>query len=152
LVNKPEFDGYAEIYYSGISIFSSFFIGYHGAAMEWKIEYLPDEKILYVKTNGLLTARSANLMVKEIVEAANCHQCDKQVVDHRETFFAFSLLEYYERPEINAKIGISYNWKIAMVFRELSQDTYFMETVFKNRGYNFRQFDDIEKAYMWVLA
>jgi len=119
--------------------------------MKWKIEYLPDEKILYVKTEGLLTAEVANLMVKEIVDSAACYQCDRQIVDHRNTSLAFSLLEYYERPAINMKIGISSKWKIAMVFRELTQHTQFMETVFRNRGYNFRQFDDIEKAKSWLL-
>ena len=120
--------------------------------MDWKIEYLESEEILYIKTKGVMTAEAANLMVSEIVKAAEYHQCDRQIVDHRETSFAFSFLQYYERPEVNAKIGISPKWKIAMVFKELSQDTYFMETVFRNRGYNFFQFDDVQKAREWVVS
>lgn len=120
--------------------------------MEWKIKYLLDEHILYVKTKGRVTADAANSMVKDIVEAAACHLCDRQIVDHRNSVFAFGLFEYYERPDINMKIGISRRWKIAMVFSELSKNTYFMETVFRNRGYNFRQFDDIEKARNWLLG
>ena len=119
--------------------------------MEWNIEYLLDAHLIYVKTKGILTANAANLMVKEIVKAADCHQCDRQIIDHRETSFALSLFEYYERPEVNSKIGISSKWKIAMVFKELNENTYFMETVFRNRGYNFCQFDDLEKARDWVL-
>jgi len=119
--------------------------------MEWKIEYLADEKLLYIKTKGVMTAKSANLMVRDIVEAAVCHQCDRQIVDHRETSFAFRLFEYYERPKVNSRIGISPKWKIAMIFRELNKDTLFMETVFKNRGYNFHQFDDMDAARAWVL-
>ncbi len=38
-----------------------------------------------------------------------------------------------------------------MVFGQLTQDTLFMENVFRNRGYNFRQFDDLEKARAWIL-
>lgn len=120
--------------------------------MEWQIEYILDERIIYVKTNGSVTAETANLMVKEIVEAAACHQCDRQIVDHRDSIFAFSLFEFYERPEVNMRIGISRKWKIAMVFRELNENTLFMETVFRNRGYDFHQFDDIEKARTWVLG
>jgi hypothetical protein len=100
----------------------------------------------------LLTTAAANLMVREIVDAAARYQCDWQIIDHRESSFAFSLFEYYERPEVNTKIGISPKWKIAMVFKELNQDTYFMETVFRNRGYNFSQFDDLEKAKTWLLG
>lgn len=119
--------------------------------MEWLIEYFADEDIIYVKTKGVLTAESANLMVEEIVRTAEFHQCDSQIIDHRETVIAFSLFEYYERPEVNSKIGISFKWKIAMVFSELTENTYFMETVFQNRGYNFCQFDDLENARKWLM-
>jgi hypothetical protein len=120
--------------------------------MEWHIEYLLDEHLIYVETQGVLTTESANLMVSDIVKAAADHQCNRQIVDHRKTTFALSMIEYYTRPEINSKIGISPKWKIAMVFKELNSNTLFMETVFRNRGYNFCQFDDIEKAKEWVLA
>ena len=119
--------------------------------MEWNIEYLVEEHLIYVKTKGILTTESANLMVEDIVKAAACHQCDNQIVDHRETTFALQLFEYYERPIVNSKIGISPRWSIAMVFKKLNNNTLFMETVFRNRGYNFCQFDDIEKARNWVL-
>ena len=120
--------------------------------MDWTIDYLLDENLLYIRTQGVMTRASANAMVKEIVEAAGCHHCDRQIVDHRKTTFAFSIMEYYERPAVNREIGISHTWKIAMVFRELNEDTRFMETVFRNRGYNFRQFDDLEEARTWVLG
>jgi hypothetical protein len=118
--------------------------------MEWTIEYIVDEDVLYVKTRGVLTRESANVMVEDIVRAAGLHKCSKQIVDHRETTFALKLLEYYERPIINEQIGISYSWKIAMVFKELNKDTYFMETVFRNRGFQFQQFVNIEDAKAWL--
>lgn len=121
------------------------------SSMEWQIEYNSDENFLHIKTSGVLTTESASAMVKDVVEAAKPHGCDRQIVDHRETSFALSLFDYYERPGVNRQIGMSYQWKIAMVFRELNEDTHFMETVFRNRGYNFRQFDDLEKAREWVL-
>ena len=120
--------------------------------MEWKIEYIADQEILYIKTSGILTREDANAMLKDAVQAMNEHGCYKQIVDHRETTFALTVLEYYERPNINKEIGMSYSWKIAMVFKELNDNTRFMETVFRNRGYNFHQFDDIEKAREWVLT
>lgn len=120
--------------------------------MEWLIEYLAGEDIIYVKTSGVVTPEPANLMVKEIVEAAACHHCDRQIIDHRNASFALSVFEYYERPDVNMKIGASRKWKIAMVFGKLTEDTFFMETVFRNRGYNFRQFDDVDKARVWLLS
>lgn len=120
--------------------------------MEWTIEYLADECILYIRTRGVMIRDVANAMVGEIVEAMQRYQCNLQIVDHRQTTLAFKLMEYYERPEINRQIGISTHWKIAMVFKELTSDTLFMETVFRNRGYDFRQFDDLNKAREWVLS
>ncbi len=118
--------------------------------MHWTIEYIADEDILYIKTSGVLTREPANAMVEEIVRAADTYQCNRQIVDHRETTFALKLLEYYERPALNQQIGISYSWKIAMVFKELNKDTYFMETVFRNRGFQFRQFLTVEEAKDWL--
>lgn len=120
--------------------------------MDWKIEYLADQCLLYIKTSGILTKEDANSMIKEVVVAMEKYACQKQLVDHRDTTFGLSVLEYYERPDVNREIGMSYTWKIAMVFKELNDNTRFMETVFRNRGYNFHQFDDIEKAREWVLS
>lgn len=120
--------------------------------MEWQIEYYSNEDYLHIRTKGVLTAESANAMVMEVVEAAARHHCDRQIVDHRNTTFALSFFEYYQRPEVNKGIGISQRWKIAMVFSEMGESTHFMETVFRNRGYNFRQFDDIGKAKEWLLS
>lgn len=120
--------------------------------MEWIIEYIAEQGLMYIKTKGILTRESANAMLKDVVQAMNQHQCCKQLVDHRETKFELSVLEYYERPQVNKEIGMSHVWKVGMVFKELNQNTNFMETVFRNRGYNFQQFDDIEEARKWVLS
>ena len=125
-------------------------IWYYDHPMEWKVEYLAAENILYVKTKGILTSESANEMVKEIVSAVSRFQCKRQIIDHRGTTFALTVSEYYQRPRINQEIGISRTWKIAMVFKELNQDTHFMETVFMNRGFTFRVFQDIDEAKAWI--
>lgn len=118
--------------------------------IDWTIEYLEEDNLLYIKTRGVLTMDAANSMVKEIVAATARYQCVNQLVDHRETRLDFNAVDYYERPDIDEQIGISHKWKIAMVFPELTEDTLFMETIFRNRGYNFHQFDDIEEARVWI--
>ncbi len=120
--------------------------------MEWQIEYLVDLKLLYIKTKGTVTNETANLMVSEIARAMEKHQCIFQIVDHRETVFDFKTLDYYDRPRVNQQLGMSRQWRVAMVFKKLTEETLFMETVFRNRGYEFRQFDDVEKAKVWVLS
>jgi hypothetical protein len=117
---------------------------------EWKIEYLTDEDILYVKSKGTIDTISANHMVKAIADAAIEHKCLTHLVDHRDTTFAFKLVDYYDRPTINEKLGVSRRFKTAMVFKQLTDDTRFMEAVFINRGYLLRHFTDIEKAKSWL--
>ena len=120
--------------------------------MEWTIDYLSVEHLLYIKTRGVMTRESANAYFRQIVDAVNTYKCTRQLVDHRETDFAFSIFEYYERPEVNRQLGLSYDWKVAMVFKQLDENTKFMETVFRNRGYNLHQFDNIDEARAWVLG
>ena len=117
---------------------------------EWKIEHLVEENILSVKTKGQMDVPSANAMVKAIADAAIEHQCYVHLIDHREMDFTFSLTDYYDRPSINEKLGVSRKFKTAMVFAKLTADTKFMETVFRNRGYNLLHFTDIEKAKEWL--
>ncbi|HND47357.1 MAG TPA: hypothetical protein PLL95_02275 [Anaerolineales bacterium] len=119
--------------------------------MEWHIEYIPEIALLYIKTKGILTNEKANQMVAEIALAMKEHQCLCQIVDHRETVFDFRTLDYYERPKVNQQLGMSKQWRVAMIFKQLSEETLFMETVFRNRGFEFRQFDDLDKAKEWVL-
>lgn len=120
--------------------------------MEWTIEYIVSEALLYVKTKGKLTKESANAMATEIVDAMEKHACQKQIVDHTDTEIKLTVVQFYERPEINEQIGMSHKWRIGVVFKELDENTYFMETVFRNRGFNLRQFDSLEKAKQWILG
>jgi hypothetical protein len=119
--------------------------------LEWTIEYLEEIDILYIKTRGVLTMKNSNQMVKEAIAAMEQHQCFKHIVDHRDTQFTLTIADYYQRPATNERLGLSRRSKIAMVFRELNENTQFMETVFTNRGYNFRQFCSLEEAKTWML-
>lgn len=120
--------------------------------MDWKIEYWADLEILYVQTSGVLNSENVNPMIAEVVEKMTRHRCKRQIVDHRKTEMDLSVLEYYQRPDINTQIGISRTWRIAMIFNEMTENTQFMETVFINRGFNFKQFFDLEEAKKWLLS
>ena len=117
---------------------------------EWKIDYLSEENILLLKSKGQMDVSAANAMVKDLAEAAQKYQCHHHLIDHRETVMTFSLPEYFERPVINEQLGISRLFRTAMVFSQLSEDTVFMENVFRNRGYNMRHFADMDEARRWL--
>ena len=118
---------------------------------EWTIEYLADENILYLKSRGIMDNSSANDMVKALADTAVEYECLTHLVDHQETTFALGFLDYFNRPAINRRLGVSRSFKTAMVFAQLTENTRFMETVFRNRGYNLRQFTDIDEAKVWLM-
>ena len=118
---------------------------------EWTIEYLAGENTLYLKSRGIMDSSSANVMVKALVDNAVEYKCSTHLVDHRKTTFALGFLEYFDRPAINQRLGVSRSFKTAMVFVQLTRDTMFMETVFRNRGYNLRHFTDIDEARVWLM-
>jgi len=118
---------------------------------EWTIEYLADENILYLKSRGIMDNSSANVMVRALADTAVEYECLTHLVDHRETTLALGFLDYFNRPAINQKLGVSRSFKTAMVFAQLTENTIFMETVFRNRGYNLRHFTDIDEARVWLM-
>jgi hypothetical protein len=117
---------------------------------EWKIEYLAVENYLLLTSQGSMDVPSANAMVQALVEAAEKYQCRNHLIDHRATTFAFKFTDYYERPAVNAKLGITRLFRTAMIFSKLTNETIFMENVFRNRGYNMRHFDDLDEALNWL--
>jgi len=117
---------------------------------EWKIKHQSKEDILLITSKGQMDVPSANAMVKAIAEAAVQYQCQTHIVDHRETIFLFNVSDYYDRPIINETLGISRKFKTAMLFSQLTDDTKFMETVFRNRGYNLRHFTNMDEAKAWL--
>jgi len=117
---------------------------------EWTIEYLPAENYLLLKSKGSMDVPSANAMVKALAEAAEKYGCLHHLIDHREMTFAFDMMDFYERPTVNAKLGISRSFRTAMVFSQLTAETAFMENVFRNRNYNVRHFDNMDEAIRWL--
>jgi len=118
---------------------------------EWKIAYLPNENYLLLTSQGIMDVPCANAMVKALAEAAKQYQCQNHLIDHRATTFAFKFTDYYERPTVNAKLGITRTFKTAMIFSKLTTETTFMENVFRNRGYNMRHFSNMDDALKWLM-
>lgn len=117
---------------------------------EWKIEYLGNEDILFLKSKGRMDVASANALVRDLVDAARRYQCNRHMIDHNDTIMTFSLPEFFECPAIYEQLGLSRYFKTAMVFSQLNEDTIFIENVFRNRGFNLRHFADMDEAKSWL--
>ena len=117
---------------------------------EWKIEYLGNEDILFLKSKGYMNVSSANALVRDLVDASRRYQCNRHLIDHSDTIMTFCLPEFLECAVINEQPGTSRSFKRAMVFSQLNEDTVFMENVFRNRGFNLRHFADMDEARNWL--
>jgi len=62
-----------------------------------------------------------------------------------------SLMELFESPQIMNESEVSQGIKRALVFPPNFEEPKFLENVTRNRGHEFRAFEDIEEAKKWLL-
>ncbi len=119
--------------------------------MSAKFEYLPEDEVLLIRTSGTYNLEFQIDLLKEIIVKAKEYNCEKFLVDHRETEIIAKTLPTYSRPELFNKLEFKRTWRAAMVVKELNNDTQFYETVFQNKGWQIRGFDDYDAAVEWLI-
>jgi len=120
--------------------------------MEWTVSFLPDERIVVVKTYGLADENGSIQMAKIISKTMAQHLARLCLVDH--SFLdgvSGSVVDVYDRPKGLIRIGVPRGIKIAeIVLPEHRKHFAFLETVCRNRGFDFRIFSDRETAIQWL--
>lgn len=121
--------------------------------MDINISYLPDQKIVVVKTFGEADANSSNEMIKSIMMTMKEHRSIRCLLDHSEiSFVTGKTIEVFNRPEVMIKTGMPLNVKLAAVIPEIYEDHFrFLETVCVNRGISYKVFKQIESAMNWLI-
>jgi hypothetical protein len=121
--------------------------------MEVKISYLPDQKIVVVKTSGEADAKSSSEMIRSIMLSMKEHRSIRCLLDHSEiSFVSGKTMEVFNRPEEMIKTGLPLNVKLAAVIPEIYEDHFkFLETVCVNRGISYKVFKHIESAINWLI-
>jgi hypothetical protein len=120
--------------------------------MEWKISFLSDQRIVVIETRGVADEASSFEMAKSIAKTMARHMTVKCLIDHSAiTSTSGSISEIYYRPKRLLKIGIPFKVKIAEVVLPAHKEHFdFLETVWRNRGFDFRIFNDQESAIQWL--
>ena len=120
--------------------------------MEWTISFLPEKRIVVIKTYGVADETSSMEMVKNISRNMAKHLSLRCLIDHTDiSSVSGSTVEIYYRPKGLINIGVPFKVTIAEVIKpEHREHFHFLETVFRNRGFNFRIFDDRESAMEWL--
>ena len=119
--------------------------------MEWTITFLPEERIVVIKTSGVADEKSSNEMAKSISKIMAKHLALRCLIDHTDiSSVSGSVVEMYDRPKGLINI-VPFKIKIAEVVLPIHKKHFdFLEIVFRNRGFNFRIFDDRELAIQWL--
>jgi hypothetical protein len=120
--------------------------------MEWTISFLLDERIVVIKTQGIADETSSFEMAKSIPKAMIEYKTIRCLIDHSAIkSVSGNASEIYNRPKKFLKIGIPFKVKIAEVVLPVYKEHFdFLETVCRNRGFDFRTFDDQESAIQWL--
>jgi hypothetical protein len=121
--------------------------------VEWTISFLPDKKIVVIQTYGVADETSSIEMAKNISKTMAIHLASRCLIDHSAiSSVSGNTIEIYYRPNKLINLGIPFiKIKIAEVVLPAHKEHFgFLETVFRNRGFDFRMFDDRESAIHWL--
>jgi hypothetical protein len=120
--------------------------------MEWTISFLPDQQIVIIQTRGIADETSSVEMAKSISKTMAQHRVMRCLIDHSAiSSVSGRIVEIYYRPKRLIEIGILFKVKIAEVVLPAHKEHFnFLETVCRNRGFDFSIFDDRESAIQWL--
>ena len=121
--------------------------------MEWTISFLPDQQIVVIQTQGVADETSSVEMAKSISKTMAQHQTMRCLIDHSAiSSVSGSTVDIYYRPQRIIEIGIPAKVKIAEVVLPAHKEHFdFLETVCRNRGFDFGIFEDRESALQWLM-
>ncbi len=122
--------------------------------MDVNISYLPEDRIVVVKTHGDADAKSSSEMVKSIMMSMREHQSFRCLLDHSEIHFVSGkTIEVFNRPEEIKNIGMPLKVRLAAVIPECYKEHFsFLETVCNNRGISYRVFANYTSAINWLKS
>src|SRR5437879_622554 len=109
--------------------------------MVWEYAFDREKSILEVKVKGKLAKTELDLMAKENLVEIKKLECYKCLLNYVATENSLGVLESYERPKEIKSLGITAQYRIAILIPPERLDTYsFLENVYRNNNLDFRVF------------
>lgn len=123
---------------------------------DMKIDVSFDEKHNCVigRFEGDLTLAAAKEYIKEVVEVAKKHTCERFLNDLRGANVVLSIFDIYELPGLVITEGFDHRWRRAFLAAPTAdpEKVDFFELVGSNRGLSVRMFTDYDKAIQWLTT
>jgi hypothetical protein len=120
--------------------------------MEWIISFLPEQQIVTIQTRGVADETSSLEMAKNILKTMQAHNARLCLIDHSAlSAVSGKVVKIYNRPQELRGVGVPSNIKIAEVVLPAHEEHFgFLETVCRNKGFDFRIFNERESAMHWL--
>jgi hypothetical protein len=112
-----------------------------------------DSRYVLLVFEGTVATRDVRQAASEALEMAAKENVHRFLVDSRNAHLKLSILELYDLPALLFSLGFQRTHRLAVVHvpgSTHSHDLGFMETVFRNLGYNARLFTEMEDAQEWL--
>jgi hypothetical protein len=119
--------------------------------MNWAFEYHDAGAYLEVHVTGLLSHDGLNAMARERWAEMEKRNCRKILFDFSRVESALSVADIYARPAETERMGVPrLNRTAAVVPERFLQEFKFMETVYKNRGFDLNVFTRKDEALRYL--
>ena len=122
--------------------------------MEWTVSFLPDEQIVVIQTHGVADEAGSLEMAKSIARTMSEYNAERCLIDHSGIHsVSGAVIKIYYRPQELREVGIPSKVRIAEVVLPAHKAHFdFFETVCRNRGFDFRIFNERESAIQWLVG
>ena len=111
----------------------------------------PTLNVLEVRAKGEMNSDNARQVARRVCEFAAKHDCYRVLFDYVLTYFTDSILSIYENPSRMEQEGLTRTMRLAVCYEQDEQKHRFWETVFRNRGYMARVFNNEDDALQWLM-
>jgi hypothetical protein len=120
--------------------------------MKWTVSFLEEQKIVVIQTRGVADGPGSLEMAQTISKTMAPSQAKLCLIDHSALeSVSGGPGEIYYRPKGLTDMDVPTGVKIAEVVLAAHREHFrFLETVCRNRGFDFRIFDDRESAIQWL--
>ena len=119
--------------------------------MDYVISISEDKTYMSVRLRANITKDLAIAFTKEVTSLGREKGLKKFFLDLRGFASESGVLEKYEFAyEMGIKLGLTPEWKVALLRDEARIEMQFFETVMRNAGFDYRMFTNEDEALTWL--